>query len=124
MRRSCLGMVAAAMLMPLLLAACFIGWSGLEARRAFNNGALDRPVWCVDRALLREEQRGRVSNMTINRGLMIQVVKHEGLLDHYNLFRQLRSAGWQWAISSFWSDASRRAMFNELRGRMALCTLS
>lgn len=102
--------------------ALFVGWSGWEAKQAFAHGALNLPVWCLDRALIREERQGAVSERTVARGLTIQVAQYEDELGRGPALRwATRATGWYWAIRTFWGADERRHMFDGLRGRMTPC---
>ncbi len=108
--------------LPLLAVAGFISWSGVEAKQAFDGGALDRPLWCAeDRALVREERNGGVKDETRIRGLTAQVALYEGLFDHYTIFRSVREFGWHLAIDIFWSADDRKSMFDKMRRKMRPC---
>jgi hypothetical protein len=121
-RRSRLGLLAVVLATPFILFAAFIGWSGIEANHAFSNGALDQPVWCVDRSLARQERMGRIEENTIARGLVAQVAKYEGEMGRHSMARwHLHSAGWYLAVTTFWSKDDRRRMFASIRAGMRRC---
>lgn len=117
--RGRLGIGAALLLLPLLLPALFVSWSGWKAREAFAHGALDRPVNYCFRPNDVRDHSGPQRDRRILTALVWQLNVHQDNFDP--LTRHIREMGWLMALKIFWSNDERRQMDSGLRAKQVPC---